>query len=1489
MTKVKGNTFFRKRRVRILIKTLAILILVPVILYGILRTSRVQTFLSGKLTDWLGRELGAEVRAGGVDISWFLDIVVEDLYLGDQHHDTLIYIRKTIIDIREFRYKKHQLAIKTLTLNRPVIHLSRSAKDDSMNFQFLIDYFSAAETSSAKGPDWHISVEGLQLNGAAFRYTDKGFQAVNRGIDYHHIHINPLDVRISSIRITGDSLFARLDQLRIKEKSGFLLRKCKADIMITDSLLDMRNLQLSTDYTHIETDLAFTFESARDFNDFAERVGMKAAFLPSEIDMRDLVFFAPSLDGMENRLMLEGTVEGRINNLKIKDLILDYGTFSKFSGNVRLSGLPVIDETFIQVNVKNLYTNHYDLSTIRVGGKNLVVPEEISKLGNIRIRGNFTGFITDFVSYAYFNTDIGSVSTDISLKTAGNEQIAYSGSIKTREFNLGALTGQQHWFGNLNLKADITGTGIRAENLTLNIDGTIDSLYFLNNRFNEIRLAGGFFEQRLSGNLQVIDPRLNLDFDGYADLSGDKPLFNFTANIKQANLNRLNLVNSDSSMLFSTAIIADLNDYKPDSLTGTIAFSNTTLHINRSAYHMNNLRLSAVPLESGSRNLILNSDFIDGTLSGSFSVNTLGSSLLAYFYRWFPALQTRPAPPSASVQPQFVFGLHLKNTQDLSRIFFPKLTLADNTTCEGTFNPEASIFLLKVKGSRLNWMSNRIDAPEVNVTAVDHELHLTAKADQIGFSDQLGIENFSFETKGNSDSLHFSTGWFNRQAILTNTGDLDGYLHVLGPRCFNLHLDHSHTIINDSLWTIPGNNLVEVDSQRIRISNLVFLSGDEKVSLDGLISPDPLDFVKVRFEGFDLSNFDFLTLAQGFDFNGNIKGAVELRNLYERPDMLSDILVDNLTVNGDKLGTARIKTHWEPAMKALQANADIIYRGNIGESRPVSIKGYYYPLSKDNNLDFQIDIDNFKLKTIAHFLRSFSSRFNGLASGSLNLRGKLREPELSGSVQVKRGELKIDYINTDYSFNHVFEIRKDYISLDGIEAMDSLGNTAMITGGIRHDDFRSFLLDIRVKPDKLLVLNTPAGDDRLFYGKAFASGELQIKGPPEQLNFNIQAKTDKGTQFFMPINTTADIGNNEFVIFKSGLQDTMVLPSRPAPSSGGVHLDFSLDATPEAQVRIFMPGEMGNIKATGDGKLKMEVTPAGDFTIFGDYRIQQGQFLFTLQNVVNRLFEIEQGGIIKFTGNPYATQLNIRAVHKLDVPLSGLRRTQDQPNSMSRKIPVHCIIDLHGSLFNPDLSFKLATPEKDPEINRILFSQLDTTNQQQMSEQMIFLLVLKQFKPVEKSNPLDLNASVGSSSWDILSGQLNNWLSQISNDFDVGINYKPGDKNLTSDQLTVALSTQLFDERISIDGNFGYAATDRSAASAGQNASNIVGDVKVEVRLTRDGRFRVKAYNKSNNVSLFENNAPYTQGVGIFFRKEFDDLGELFSGRRKSRPPQAAP
>jgi len=122
-------------------------------------------------------------------------------------------------------------------------------------------------------------------------------------------------------------------------------------------------------------------------------------------------------------------------------------------------------------------------------------------------------------------------------------------------------------------------------------------------------------------------------------------------------------------------------------------------------------------------------------------------------------------------------------------------------------------------------------------------------------------------------------------------------------------------------------------------------------------------------------------------------------------------------------------------------------------------------------------------------------------------------------------------------------------------------------------------------------------------------------------------------------------------------------------------------------------------------------------------------------------------------------------------------------------------------------------------------------------------------------------------------------LSQISNDFDIGINYRPGDL-ISSQELEVALSTQLFNDRVSIDGNLGMAG--QNPALANRRTSSIVGDINVEVKITPEGRFRVKAFNRPNAFEFLENQAPYTQGVGVFYRREFDSFMDLLRRYRQT-------
>jgi hypothetical protein len=216
----------------------------------------------------------------------------------------------------------------------------------------------------------------------------------------------------------------------------------------------------------------------------------------------------------------------------------------------------------------------------------------------------------------------------------------------------------------------------------------------------------------------------------------------------------------------------------------------------------------------------------------------------------------------------------------------------------------------------------------------------------------------------------------------------------------------------------------------------------------------------------------------------------------------------------------------------------------------------------------------------------------------------------------------------------------------------------------------------------------------------------------------------------------------------------------------------------------------------------------------------------------------------------------------------------DSTADYKNKVNVECYVILTNQLLSPDLRFEIKFPELDPDLQRMVYASLDTTNQAVVNQQMISLLVLGTFSFNNASN-VGLNTAY----YSVLTNQLSSMLSRISDDFDIGVNYKPGDE-ITQEEFDVALSTQLFDDRLTIDGNFGITY-DRSQ----QSASNIVGDVDIGYKLTEDGQWVLKVFNHSNvnswyNYNNYDKVSPYTQGIGIAFRKEFNKFAELFQRTR---------
>ena len=325
-------------------------------------------------------------------------------------------------------------------------------------------------------------------------------------------------------------------------------------------------------------------------------------------------------------------------------------------------------------------------------------------------------------------------------------------------------------------------------------------------------------------------------------------------------------------------------------------------------------------------------------------------------------------------------------------------------------------------------------------------------------------------------------------------------------------------------------------------------------------------------------------------------------------------------------------------------------------------------------------------------------------------------------------------------------------------------------------------------------------------------------------------------------------------------------------------------STPEAEIQIIFDQKLGDImKGRGAGNLEMVVSTLGDFEIYGDYVVSEGDYLFTLENVINKKFSVRPGGSISFAGDPYAARVDLAAIYKLKTSLLPIAELGiDSTNN--KRVPVEVYLEMTNELLAPDIGFDIQLPSVDDNTNSLFANAIQA--EQERNRQVFSLLILNSFMPTDGAGGTGNIAGTGSA--ELLSNQLSNWLSQISREVDIGFNYRPGDE-VTTEEVELALSTQLFNDRVTIETNLGVGGQNTYAPEQNQA---LVGDFKVEYKISEDGSIRAKVFNESNDYDLLDNNnAQYTQGVGVFYTEEFNTFGDLIRKifRRKKFKEQDIP
>lgn len=388
----------------------------------------------------------------------------------------------------------------------------------------------------------------------------------------------------------------------------------------------------------------------------------------------------------------------------------------------------------------------------------------------------------------------------------------------------------------------------------------------------------------------------------------------------------------------------------------------------------------------------------------------------------------------------------------------------------------------------------------------------------------------------------------------------------------------------------------------------------------------------------------------------------------------------------------------------------------------------------------------------------------------------------------------------------------------------------------------------------------------------FGTGRMNITGPFDALGLDIEATTTKEGSFHIPLNGASAYGSNDLLVFIEpdsyedidpyDLMMNTLESSKKKQSQMSVRL--KVNATPGVEANLEIDKSTGNVlTGRGSGNISLDVRPfAGAFNINGDYTLNSGNYHFSALGIANKDFSILDGSSIKFNGDIMDSDLNIDAQYTTKTSLSSLIA---DTTSVSTRRNVQCGISITDKLRNPQLSFSIDVPDLDPTTKSRVESALSTDDK--IQKQFISLLVTNNFIPDDQSGIVNNSNILYSNVADIMANQLNNILQKLEIPLDLGLKYQEnGSGNSIFD---VALSTQLFNNRVSVNGNIG----NRQYMKSGNE--DVVGDLDIEIKMDRDGKVRLNLFSHSADAYTNYLDDSQRNGIGVAYQKEFNSIKQF--------------
>ena len=1431
-----------------------------------------QRYMGNKAAGLLGDALGTEVKVGYINPGFLNRLVIDDVLIRDQQGKDMLMIHRLGVRISLWDLMNDKISISSAQVFGAHANLYQATPDAAPNFQFALDSLASKDTTSQTPLDLHIN--SLIIRHSSVRF-DRLYEPVTpQQLNPSHLYVKDISSYIILKALTPDTMNINVKKLSFTEQSGLKMDKFSMHYEGGRShchLYDMHIQMPGTDVSLNDVTANFQMEG----NQIKMESFIFQGNIPeSHIRLSDISCLLPSLKTFNSTLTLSSHFKGKGYDIEIPDI-----NISSSTGDIDIHCDGFIKHIDRQpewyANIKDISLSAKTLNFIseNLRGQKVEVPAVIDRMGDIHLSGDVSGKALEQI---LVNQQIRSGAGNATVHFALDPRRDFIGNVQTTGINLRQLLNDER-FGMLATDIKVSGSLAKHQE-KIYVNGIVNQFEYNHYLYQNIKVDGGYAQNEINGKLSIDDPNATIDVEGHVLTANNNKDIELKAFLRNFSPQATHLSEQWKDARFSADIETTLRGTNLNDAKGHFHITDFSMKSSEKNYELDDLQIQT-GFDEQTHYMLMNSDFAQVEIRGDFDYQTLTQSFTNFLASQMPTL---PGLPQVNPNTQNNFNIHavISKSDWLQQLLNVPLAIKQPVTLEGFVNDNMRDINLECNLPAFYYNESGYQNGRIVIKTPGDTLSLDANITKImdnGNHFELGLKG-----KAHNNHLVSSFSWDNHakdrmSGVLNSTANF--FTTPSGQQVAFFGIAPSHINIHNSLWQVEP-CAISYSKNRLEINELNIHNAEQYLMVDGTASESNNDSLIVNLHDADVSYILELVNFDAVSFSGLATGKVIAKGVFGKELQANgDITVNQFKFENGRMGTLDAHVNWNTDKEQI----DIHAIADDGKEAMTYIDGYVSPAN--NYIDLGIRADGTYIDFMQSFTRSFLSKVEGHTEGAVRLFGPLDAINLTGEL-VLNGMAHVKPTGCTYQLrNDTIRMVPNEVAFASCPIYDINDHRGIVTGGIHHDCLTNLTYDLYINAENLLAYDFPDFGDDTFYGTVYGTGDIAIHGRSNEVVIDMNVTPQENSVFVYNAADPDAVSNQEFIHW--GITDRSPSSDKPkgkvdtsVEERTDMHINLLINCTPNASLRLLMDSRTGDyITLRGNGVLRANWFNKGGFNLFGTYRVANGTYDVTIQNVIKKNFTFQEGGTIVFGGDPFSASLNLQAIHTVNgVSLSDL----NVGRSFSNTVRVNCLMNITGQPSQPVIEFDLDMPTVNADEKQMVRSLLNS--QDEMNQQVVYLLAIGRFYPQGANNAENNNdqsqtsLAMQSLLSGTLSGQINNILKNVikSNDWSFGANISTGDEGWNNAEYEGLISGRLFNNRLLINGQFGYRDNTTTA-----NPS-FIGDFDIRYLLLPNGNLALKVYNQTND-RYFTKSSLNTQGIGLIIKKDFNGWRDLFSSKKKKK------